>query len=339
MANKEAMAVSDIIIGRRFRQKNEQITRLAESIRLVGLLHPVVVNTRGELVAGGRRLAAVRQLGWDEVPVRVINTLDEALAAIKAERDENTCREPLTASEIIEMGNSIEEIENPEAASRRRATQNNASANSSGANFTPQGAGKTRNKVGKALGISGVTYEKLKFIKENGVPELLAMVDAKQVKVDPAAKVAKLPKDEQKEIVAKGPEAVKKAAKASRQAKQKSKPEPVNQTAAAESASDTPVQQELSKEIEAVCRELDRLKATVEGWKEHKEAYAIHFPTIVEGIARIRTDLWGSRLSHDCPYCEKKPADDCKACRGTRKVIKFVHTQGARSMNRYGGVA
>lgn len=116
-------------------------------------------------------------------------------------------------------------------------------------------------------------------------------------------------------------------------------PEPVSQPEPADKDSGTGVQTEFIKQVEAVCRELDRLKATVEGWKEHKEAYAIHFPTIVEGIARIRTDLWGSRLSHDCPYCEKKPADDCKACRGTRKVIKFVHTQGARSMNRYGGVA
>lgn len=339
MVNKETMAVSDIIIGRRFRQKNEQITRLAESIRLVGLLHPLVVNTRGELVAGGRRLAAVRQLGWDEVPVRIINTLDEALAAIKAERDENTCREPLTASEIIEMGNSIEAIENPEAASRRRATQNNDSASSSSGNFPPQDAGKTRDKVGKSLGVSGKTYEKLKFIKENGIPELLAMVDAKQVKVDPAAKVAKLPKDEQKEIVAKGPEAVKKAAKASRQAKQKSKPEPVSQPAAAESASDTPVQQELSKEIEAVCRELDKLKATVESWKERPESYSIHFPTVADGLFRIRQDLWAMRLSHPCPYCETNAKPDCKACRGTRKVTKASHTQGARSMNRYGGVA
>lgn len=192
------------------------------------------------------------------------------------------------------------------------------------------------------LNVSERSVRSAKSVVENGTPELVAAVDAGQISVNAAAEVAKLPKEEQKKIVAKGPDAVKKAAKkakAERKAKPETKPEPVSQPEPADKDSGTGVQTELIKQIETVCRELDRLKATVESWKEHKEAYAVHFPTIVEGIARVRSDLWGSRLSHGCPYCEKKPSDDCKACRGTRKVVKFVHTQGARSMNRYGGVA
>ena len=60
------------------------------------------------------------------------------------------------SGKTYEKAKAIEAIENPEAASRRRATQNNASANSSSGNLPEQAScGDTRDKVGKALGVSG----------------------------------------------------------------------------------------------------------------------------------------------------------------------------------------
>jgi ParB family transcriptional regulator, chromosome partitioning protein len=65
--------VSHIKVGsERHRKELGNIDGLAASIADVGLLHPIVVKSDGTLVAGERRLAAVKQLGWTEVPVTII---------------------------------------------------------------------------------------------------------------------------------------------------------------------------------------------------------------------------------------------------------------------------
>jgi ParB family chromosome partitioning protein len=90
--------IEAIRIGERDRTDLGNVAELAESIKAVGLLHPIVITADGELVAGGRRLAAIQSLGWTETPVTVVDWSTAELA-LKAEADENTCREPLTAIE------------------------------------------------------------------------------------------------------------------------------------------------------------------------------------------------------------------------------------------------
>lgn len=90
--------VDAIRIGERDRTDLGDLTELADSIASVGLLHPVVVTENLDLVAGGRRLAAVKALGWSEVPVTVVD-LATASDALRAELEENTCRKPLSPME------------------------------------------------------------------------------------------------------------------------------------------------------------------------------------------------------------------------------------------------
>jgi ParB family chromosome partitioning protein len=70
---------------------------LARSIQEVGLLHPVVVNEDNELIAGQRRLEAVKLLGWDEVPINRISFQD----IVKGEYAENTCRKDFLPYEAV----------------------------------------------------------------------------------------------------------------------------------------------------------------------------------------------------------------------------------------------
>jgi len=66
--------VSIDITGRNPRRQLSDIDQLAESIAAHGLLQPVVVRPVGqryELIAGHRRLEALRRLGWQRVPVVV----------------------------------------------------------------------------------------------------------------------------------------------------------------------------------------------------------------------------------------------------------------------------
>jgi ParB family chromosome partitioning protein len=62
------------VSGRNPRRKLSDVEQLAESIQAHGLLQPVVVRPLGdryELIAGHRRLEALRRLGWKLVPVVV----------------------------------------------------------------------------------------------------------------------------------------------------------------------------------------------------------------------------------------------------------------------------
>lgn len=62
-----------------------ELAELAESLREHGLVQPIVVRPRGDrhqLIAGQRRLAAAGRLGWDRVPVRVLDVDDRQMAEI-----------------------------------------------------------------------------------------------------------------------------------------------------------------------------------------------------------------------------------------------------------------
>ncbi|WP_158007551.1 ParB N-terminal domain-containing protein, partial [Acidithiobacillus caldus] len=56
-------AISDISVGRRFRQDLGDIGALAQSIQKFGLLQPIGVDEQYRLIFGQRRLAACRLLG------------------------------------------------------------------------------------------------------------------------------------------------------------------------------------------------------------------------------------------------------------------------------------
>lgn len=80
----------------------EGIDDLAESIKRFGLLHPITVfpeDGKYVLVAGQRRLLAVKQLGWEEIPARVLSTRPDAIEAKAISFSENFVRRDLTTPE------------------------------------------------------------------------------------------------------------------------------------------------------------------------------------------------------------------------------------------------
>lgn len=78
----------------------ESIAELADSIRKVGLLQPIIVRPFGEgyqIIAGERRWRAAKSAGLEKVPVRVINASDTD--ALELALIENLQREDLNAIE------------------------------------------------------------------------------------------------------------------------------------------------------------------------------------------------------------------------------------------------
>jgi N6-adenosine-specific RNA methylase IME4 len=145
------MRICDIKVGARHRNDLGDIQKLAASIEELGLLHPPVINTDGELVAGYRRLAACKSLNWAEVPVTIVD-LDEI---VRGEFAENAHRKDFLPSEIDAIRRAIEPIEKA-AAKERQGTRNDLVEN-----FHNVEGGKTRDKIGAFAGVSGRTIQKI----------------------------------------------------------------------------------------------------------------------------------------------------------------------------------
>ena len=114
-----AVPITDVIVGNRHRHDLGNIAELAHSIEELGLIHPVVVRPDSTLIIGVRRLAACRYLGWEEVPVTVLD-LEQI---VRGEFAENAYRKAFLPSEIYEILRELEPLEKAAAQERQRATQ------------------------------------------------------------------------------------------------------------------------------------------------------------------------------------------------------------------------
>lgn len=154
------------VVGRH-RKDLGDLAPLAASIDDVGLLNPVTLTRDGRLIAGQRRLEACRRLGWAEVPVRFADSLDDAAILLRAERDENVCRKEMLLSEKASLGEALFAIQHEEAKERQRehgGTAPGRRANTSEDSFRSEAKGNTRDVVGPALGMSGGTYQHLRYV-------------------------------------------------------------------------------------------------------------------------------------------------------------------------------
>ena len=88
------------------------VSELAESMKVRGLEHPILIrsapNNPGmfEVIAGSRRLQAARELGWERIDARVVKDCDE-VNALCLSLDENQKRGDLSARELGEVINRL----------------------------------------------------------------------------------------------------------------------------------------------------------------------------------------------------------------------------------------
>ncbi|MEK5449541.1 ParB N-terminal domain-containing protein [Paenibacillus sp. FSL R7-0331] len=105
--------IRKINIGTRIREDMGDIAGLAESIEARGLLHPIIIDEAGNLIAGHRRLQAHMLLGREEVETRTIADLTEKEKRL-IELEENTKRKALTEYEasknLTELAEAAKEV-------------------------------------------------------------------------------------------------------------------------------------------------------------------------------------------------------------------------------------
>lgn len=165
------MKIAEIKIGRRARKDSGDIQSLARSIDSTGLIHPIVVAPDGSLIAGFRRIEAFKLLGRNEIPHRIIETLDDALKMLQAERDENMERKPFSPSEALELAERLEPLERDAATKRKARTQfgktGSRNASKPGVEkFSTPSCGRALDKVACAVGLSRPTLTKIKAVTE-----------------------------------------------------------------------------------------------------------------------------------------------------------------------------
>lgn len=166
------LPVADIRVEDRHRKDLGDIRELAESIDTLGLIHPPVLTPDFRLVAGERRLAAVKSLGWDTVPVTIIHTLADVTDQLQAECDENTCRKDFTPTEAASVRRAVADALAPVVEQERREAISDhggraAASKKDSSKLEPSlPRPKTRNVAAKGTGFSATTLDKVDKVVE-----------------------------------------------------------------------------------------------------------------------------------------------------------------------------
>ena len=88
------------------------LSALKESLKLYGLMNPITLNKKYELIAGERRLQAAKQLGWTTINANIIDNLSE-IEQLEMELEENNQRKEFTDAELMEGYKRLERLKNP----------------------------------------------------------------------------------------------------------------------------------------------------------------------------------------------------------------------------------
>lgn len=185
---------------------------LLESIKEVGLLNPLVVNKRLELIAGGRRFAALKKLKMRKARVFVLegsNALVEELVGI----DENICRLPLNTAEVEEALIRKEEIlhelhpeRRPEAIKRNARSASLCNLHSDVKSDAPVKKLTTQTfaaEEAKKLGVDRTTIQRGMNRAKKSSPAVKEARRKGEITASHADVLIKVPKEEQDKILPK----------------------------------------------------------------------------------------------------------------------------------------
>jgi N6-adenosine-specific RNA methylase IME4 len=156
------LPISKVRVRSRYRKNLGDIASLAANIKELGLLHPIVVRPGGRLIAGERRLAACKRLGWKSVPVTYVDLRE----VVRGEFAENAFRKDFLPTEIDAIRRAIEPLEKAAAKERQRHHGGTAPGRRKHSRKVSLSDGQTRDKIGAFAGISGRSLAKIQVIVE-----------------------------------------------------------------------------------------------------------------------------------------------------------------------------
>lgn len=163
-----------------------EIEELAESIKEYGLMHNVVVRKRNdgkyEILSGERRFRALREIDYKKVPCRIVKDdvteLDAEVMLIQA----NMQQRELNLHEKMQGIKRLQEIYTEKRKSGEKLQ------------------GKTRDLIGKHLGISGVQVGRYQKIDKDLIEPLKEKLNSEDITVTQAHTLSSLTEEEQEII-------------------------------------------------------------------------------------------------------------------------------------------
>jgi N6-adenosine-specific RNA methylase IME4/ParB-like chromosome segregation protein Spo0J len=159
------MKIADIKIGKRHRRDMGDIAALAASIEDVGLMHPAVVTPDGRLIAGERRIRALKHLGRKEIAVTVVD-LDKV---VRGEYAENIFRKQFVPSEWADIEDALLASASAKAKHRQRQAgpQSGRGKKASGVGKLPEPVkGRAVDTVARVIGRGRRTVEKARAVRD-----------------------------------------------------------------------------------------------------------------------------------------------------------------------------
>lgn len=199
--------LNEIKLSNPYLRTKTDIESLIKSIEAVGLIHPLTINENNELLAGGRRYQALKELNYTEVPVIVAkkSDLEQELISI----DENLVRKPLNKIEFeqcLNRGCEIYEELNPTAtkveiekeaqtpAEKRQEKEDEENDTSSFAAVTAEKLGVSKSIIKKAIKRNAKSSAEVKQARGAGevsasqVNEIIKLDKSEQDKILPYVK-------------------------------------------------------------------------------------------------------------------------------------------------------
>lgn len=104
--------IKDIKVKKRVRKDLGNLDDLKDSLRIYGLLNPITLNRKNELIAGERRLEAAKQIGWTNINANIIDNISD-IEQLEIEIEENNQRKEFTEEELLEGYKRLERLRNP----------------------------------------------------------------------------------------------------------------------------------------------------------------------------------------------------------------------------------
>lgn len=156
--------ISDVIVPERLRKLDySKVDELAQSIKQIGLLQPIVIDTDNNLLAGNHRLQAIKNLGYEKIECKRVNLSELQNKLVQV--DENLIRLDLNYIERAE--HLIHRDEILISLGQRAQVGDNQ--------HTGSPRSQTTKSLAKDLGISRSKYYEIKSVYkiEAGVREIL----------------------------------------------------------------------------------------------------------------------------------------------------------------------
>jgi len=106
------VSIKDIKVKNRVRRDLGNLENLKDSLRRYGLLNPITLNSKYQLIAGERRLEAAKAIGWTSINANIIDNLTP-LSQLEMELEENNQRKEFTDEELLEGYKRLARLRNP----------------------------------------------------------------------------------------------------------------------------------------------------------------------------------------------------------------------------------